>query len=477
MSSSTAESTSNTVRAALFLDYDNLVVGMEKETLYGIADGFFPISLLVAHLTEKYHLKFGVLKSYGYFFINARNVLRDNIYRASEIRDLLRRDEIAQKTLMEEGFELILSPPYGNQSTKNRADMLLTIDALGVAASYGQIEHFCIAAGDSDFTPLVQRLKALGKTVSVVGFRRNMSVLLKSVVDQCIHLGQDVIDWGLREPLRELVGEWIAEVGTRERLLGGGMQISAFQQALLSRRPGLGNGWFGFRNWSETLEATMDNLSWPTPDGDGTFELVGSGSILQLRHVGAEIAPIPVPRQGSKPVPQAQIIERPAELLAALNRVNLNPSPALRRTVVEWMRVHLTGERETSLDHVYGECMSVASSLLEMQVSKGKVRQIINALGRAGALVDHEGEVVSLHVPNATTRSLRYRLHEDEAGVRSHLIKTYVDAVRADEKLATRAPVGPEDAEALTSVIFGRIEPELLACVRDALKADAEGSS
>ena len=59
---------------------------------------------------------------------------------------------------------MVPSLRYG-YSQKNNADIQLVIDALEVAYKNDLIDSFCIVSGDSDYTPLVGRLKAMGKFV------------------------------------------------------------------------------------------------------------------------------------------------------------------------------------------------------------------------------------------------------------------------------------------------------------------------
>ena len=66
--------------------------------------------------------------------------------------------------LLSNTFTVVPSPRYGI-SQKNNADIQLVIDALEVAYKNELIDSFCIVSGDSDYTPLVGRLKSMGKFV------------------------------------------------------------------------------------------------------------------------------------------------------------------------------------------------------------------------------------------------------------------------------------------------------------------------
>lgn len=77
-----------------------------------------------------------------------------------------------KEVLLSNTFQAVPSLRYGS-SQKNSLDIQLVVDALDVAFSNPKIDSFCIVSGDSDFTPLVGRLKAMGKYV--LGISRSES--------------------------------------------------------------------------------------------------------------------------------------------------------------------------------------------------------------------------------------------------------------------------------------------------------------
>ncbi|MBQ7865451.1 MAG: NYN domain-containing protein, partial [Clostridia bacterium] len=69
-----------------------------------------------------------------------------------------------KEVLLSNTFTVVPSLRYGI-SQKNNADIQLVIDALSVAYTNDLIDSFCIVSGDSDYTPLVGKLKSMGKFV------------------------------------------------------------------------------------------------------------------------------------------------------------------------------------------------------------------------------------------------------------------------------------------------------------------------
>ncbi len=118
----------STARFALFVDLENC--GAKAGTLTNILD--------------KVKIRGDILlgKVYGY------------TERFSDLKEIL----------LSNTFTVVPSIRYG-YSQKNNADIQLVIDALEVAYTNPLIDSFCIVSGDSDYTPLVGRLKAMGKFV------------------------------------------------------------------------------------------------------------------------------------------------------------------------------------------------------------------------------------------------------------------------------------------------------------------------
>src|SRR2546428_6383522 len=94
--------------------------------------------------------------------------------------------------LHEAAIELIEIPRRA-QTGKNSADIRLCVDAMDLAYSKDHIDTFVVVSGDSDFSPLVSKLKELGKHVIGLGTQPSTSVLLRDNCDEFIHyedLGQ-----------------------------------------------------------------------------------------------------------------------------------------------------------------------------------------------------------------------------------------------------------------------------------------------
>jgi uncharacterized LabA/DUF88 family protein len=88
--------------------------------------------------------------------------------------------------LHEAAFELI-DIPHVRQSGKNSADIRMVVDALDLCYTKGHVDSFVIISGDSDFSPLVSKLRENDKTVIGVGVKKSTSDLFISNCDEFIY--------------------------------------------------------------------------------------------------------------------------------------------------------------------------------------------------------------------------------------------------------------------------------------------------
>src|ERR1041385_4289937 len=102
--------------------------------------------------------------------------------------------------LHEAAFELI-EIPHVRQSGKNSADIRMVVDALDLCYTKGHVDTFVIISGDSDFSPLVSKLRENAKTVIGVGVKQSTSDLFISNCDEFIYY-DDLVRVETRRPTR-----------------------------------------------------------------------------------------------------------------------------------------------------------------------------------------------------------------------------------------------------------------------------------
>jgi uncharacterized protein (TIGR00288 family) len=91
-----------------------------------------------------------------------------------------------KRPLHEAAFELI-EIPHVHQSGKNSADIRMVVDALDLCYTNAHVDAFAIISGDSDFSPLVSKLRENGKAVIGVGVKNSSSNLFISNCDEFIY--------------------------------------------------------------------------------------------------------------------------------------------------------------------------------------------------------------------------------------------------------------------------------------------------
>ena len=114
-----------------------------------------------------------------------RLYLRGHIVVKKAYCDFSRYKEF-KRDLHDSSFELIEIPHF-RQSGKNSADIRMVVDALDLCYTKGHVDTFVIISGDSDFSPLVSKLRENAKTVIGVGVKNSSSDLFIKNCDEFIY--------------------------------------------------------------------------------------------------------------------------------------------------------------------------------------------------------------------------------------------------------------------------------------------------
>src|SRR5438445_8567517 len=114
-----------------------------------------------------------------------RRLLKGHIVVKKAYCDFDRYKEF-KRDLHEAAFELI-EIPHVRQSGKNSADIRMVVDALDLCYTKGHVDTFGIISGDSDFSPLVSKLRENAKTVIGVGVKKSTYDLFISNCDDFIY--------------------------------------------------------------------------------------------------------------------------------------------------------------------------------------------------------------------------------------------------------------------------------------------------
>jgi len=189
------------------------------------------------------------------------------------------------KAVMHEASFELIEIPHVRQSGKNSADIRMVVDALDLCYTKSHVDAFVILSGDSDFSPLVSKLRENAKLVIGVGVKNSTSDLLIANCDEFIYYDDLVREKRKSAPpaarrsavkpaspgasarpakekdrkqeALELILETLealaAERGSEERIWG-----SMIKQALKRRMPGFNESYYGFDSFSELLEEARE---------------------------------------------------------------------------------------------------------------------------------------------------------------------------------------------------------------------------
>src|ERR1043165_7566363 len=122
------------------------------------------------------------------------------------------RYKALKRDLHEAAFELI-EIPHVRQSGKNSADIRMVVDALDLCYTKGHVDTFVIVSGDSDFSPLVSKLRENNKVVIGVGVKKSTSDLLMANCDEFIFY-DDLVREKAKKQGRKKKAPPVTEAGT-----------------------------------------------------------------------------------------------------------------------------------------------------------------------------------------------------------------------------------------------------------------------
>lgn len=280
-------------RLALFIDFENLAIGARER------GGQIDLGVVMDALSER-----------------GRIVIR-RAYADWNLFSEYRQGLVAQR------IEMIEIPQRTGMVRKNAADIKLAVDALELAFEREFVTTFVIASGDSDFTPLVLKLRELNRRVVGVGVEGSTSELLPGACDEFLFyerlLGPGSVESAPRRRARrgteddaesdlvDIARRVTQTLSGLQRSSDGNVLSSTIKRALLRKDPTFSEGDYGFRAWGELMRhlETMGavELGPGTAEGDPSVQFPTDGGSEEqafevLRDTVAEIEQ----RAGSPPL-------------------------------------------------------------------------------------------------------------------------------------------------------------------------------
>ena len=227
----------NESKIALFIDFENIAIGVTDAKYKK-----FDIGLVLERLLEK-----------------GKIVVKRAYCDWDRFPDYKRE-------LHEAAIELI-EIPGRKYSGKNSADIRMVVDAMDMAWSKDHIDLFVVASGDSDFSPLVSKLKENDKYVIGVGVKNSSSDLLIDNCDEFIFY-EDLVrgitktpavtpfkDKKQAEVFKLLVDSIKALMRENKEILWGSM----VKQTMQRKKPTFNEEYYGYNTFSDLLEDAQTN--------------------------------------------------------------------------------------------------------------------------------------------------------------------------------------------------------------------------
>jgi len=219
-------------KLAMFIDLENLALGVVEAKLRD-----FEIGRVLERILEKG--KIVVKKAYADW----------GVYKKYK------------KPLHEAGIELI-DIPQRRYTGKNSADIKMVVDAMDLCYAKEHINYFVLLTGDSDFAPLVSKLKENDKTVIGVGLRKSTSDLLASSCDEFIFYDDLVekparVSNRLNKVVKKKQKAFAIVLDAIDALRREDKQIiysSMIKQTAKRKQPSFSESAYGYSNFSELIE-------------------------------------------------------------------------------------------------------------------------------------------------------------------------------------------------------------------------------
>ena len=244
-------------KIALFIDFENIALGLKDANLQK-----FDIHKVLERLLEK-----------GKIIIKRAYCDWEN-YKAYK------------RPFHEAAIDMIEIPHRG-VGGKNNADIKLAVDTLELCYSKEHLDTFAIVSGDSDFSPLVSKLRESDKYVIGIGIRSSTAVLLTEICDEFIFYDDLVspprktrqisksVEKKKAEAFRLLLSAIQALIRENYEIIWGSM----VKQSMKRKRPSFDEGHHGYNSFHDLLEDAQKNelIQLEKDKRSGSYIIVGLG--------------------------------------------------------------------------------------------------------------------------------------------------------------------------------------------------------
>jgi len=410
----------------VLIDFENISAGCEKERL-----GRFDIQAVMHRLKDKGRIL--EARAYGDWGRYAR----------------------FKQSLLEAGVQMHELPSYGGHD-KNRADIALVVDAMELAYTRDFIDTYVILSGDSDFTPLVMRLRSMNKRVIGIGTRNSTSRLLIASCDEFIFYEslrrRTPQTRGSNAPEAESAPSTEPQVTLSKdeafELLGDALEglqkddpqpvlAGLIKQAMQRKLPAFNESDYGYSGFARFLEAARDKGL----VGLARAAKAGGYSVFEAGTTPVDEEDV----QDEDSVDTLPALEGPAgELRELLSKMGTHPLVhMIRHTVIHEFVDHVQERtrknRKNTLKYTVGDTARRCRKT-EPSVATRHVQTVINTLFQAGALLHADGNPVR-------SNSAPFRIEHEPEELLEKLVVYYLTTLKG-------AGVSLDDPTTLSQLLY-----------------------
>ena len=372
----------------VLIDFENIAAGVDRENL-----GKFNIKLVMDHLKEKGRVL--MARAYGDWGRFAKY----------------------KQAMLEEGVGMAELTSYRGQD-KNRADIALVVDAMELLFMREHIHTFVLLSGDSDFTPLVMKLREMDKKIIGMGTRRSTSRLLSQACDEFIFYDnllkrapkeiEETDDSPTAKTLskQEALALLVSTLEARERNSSSLVRSGSVKQFMLRKTPTFDEGDYGFSGFTQFLEyaQTKGLLHLIANEKGGGFNVT-----THLPTTTATTTKTEAETPEALPIEEFQT-EEANKWTDVLNAKGFHPvTHYIRHTVVHEFVDHILDRRankkRSTLIFTYGD-ISRRCRKTDPVVPTKQVKQILNTLHASGELFGQDNKPIR-------SKKASFTIHKD----------------------------------------------------------------
>ncbi len=348
---------------AVLIDFENIATGTEREGM-----GRFDIRLVMNRFKEKGRIL--VARSYA---------------------DWGRYAKYKQDLLMQ-GVRLFELTSHGMQD-KNRADVAMVVDCMELAFTKDYVDTFVVVSGDSDFTPLVLKLKELDKRVIGCGTRKSTSRLIVEACDEFVFYDTLKKSSRLRredpapgrDERKELTRAQAFDlmIDTLEGLLRESTEAvpaSVLKQAMLRKEPSFSDNDLGYSSFGRFLEGCRDRgmIRLSRDDKAGSYR-------VEAPRADEEVTP------AEEPEALHALRGEPLRIYQLLESAGIPPLPHGLRSQIVTALIEVASERErkglkSTVRYAHQDVFKRVIGA-HPGLASGHVKAVVKALHQAGTFL------------------------------------------------------------------------------------------